>query len=153
MKLEQDDAINVHDRFTVAKRIAPRTLQVVLERGARYFRPGNGNTVELLDPGYNATGWKGKCVGTDGETIQVDRDLPASDPEEGYFLVFDRTASSDGVIIRNCTFEDMEMRTLVNGSHRSPAVQPGPVCRPLCFVGEKKKKERISSETKRPKPR
>ena len=117
VKLEQDDAINVHDRFTVAKRIAPRTLQVVLARGARYFRPGNGNTVELLDPGYNATGWKGKCVGTDGETIQVDRDLPASDPEEGYFLVFDRTASSDGVIIRNCTFEDMEMRTLVNASN------------------------------------
>ena len=115
--LEQDDAINVHDRFTVAKRIAPRTLQVVLERGARYFRPGEGNVVELLDPGYNGTGWKGKCVGNDGETILVDRDLPVSNPEEGYFLVFDRTASSDGVIIRNCTFEDMEMRTLVNASN------------------------------------
>lgn len=117
VKLEQDDAINVHDRFTVAKKIAPRTLQVVLERGARYFRPGSGNDIELLDPGYNATGWKGKCVGTEGETILVDRDLPASVPEEGYFLVFDRTASSDGVIIRNCTFEDMEMRTLVNASN------------------------------------
>lgn len=115
--LEQDDAINVHDRFTVAKKIAPRTLQVVLERGARYFRPGVGNDIELLDPGYNGTGWKGKCVGNDGETILVDRDLPASAPEEGYFLVFDRTASSDGVIIRNCTFEDMEMRTLVNASN------------------------------------
>ena len=117
VKLEQDDAINVHDRFTVAKRIAPRTLQVVLERGARYFRPGVGNEVELLDPGYNATGWKGKCVGTEGETVLVDSDLPASNPEEGYFLLFDRTASSDGVIIRNCTFEDMEMRTLVNASN------------------------------------
>lgn len=117
VKLEQDDAINVHDRFTVAKKIAPRTLQVVLERGARYFRPGSGNDIELLDPGYNWTGWKGKCAGIDGETILVDRDLPASVPEEGYFLVFDRTASSDGVIIRNCTFEDMEMRTLVNASN------------------------------------
>ena len=54
---------------------------------------------------------------TEGETILLDRDLPASNPEEGYFLVFDRTASSDGVIIRNCTFEDMEMRTLVNASN------------------------------------
>ena len=117
VKLEQDDAINVHDRFTVAKKVAPRTLQVVLERGARYFRPGVGNDIELLDPGYNPTGWKGKCVGTEGETILLDRDLPASNPEEGYFLVFDRTASSDGVIIRNCTFEDMEMRTLVNASN------------------------------------
>ena len=117
VKLEQDDAINVHDRFTVAKRIAPRTLQVVLERGARYFRPGVGNDIELLDPGYNATGWKGKCAGTEGEAIMVDRDLPALDPEDGYFLLFDRTASSDGVIIRNCTFEDMEMRTLVNASN------------------------------------
>ena len=117
VRLEQDDAINVHDRFTVAKRVAPRTLQVVLERGARYFRPGVGNDVELLDPGYNATGWKGRCTGTEGETILVDRDLPADNPEEGYFLLFDRTASSDGVIIRNCTFEDMEMRTLVNASN------------------------------------
>ena len=117
VKLEQDDAINVHDRFMVAKKVSPRTLQVVLERGARYFRPGVGNDIELLDPGYNPTGWKGKCVGTEGETILLDRDLPASDPEEGYFLVFDRTASSDGVIIRNCTFEDMEMRTLVNASN------------------------------------
>ena len=116
VKLEQDDAINVHDRFTVAKKVAPRTLKVVLERGARYFRPGVGNDVELLDPGYNATGWRGKCVRTEGETIEVDRDLPATIPEEGFFLVFDRTASSDGVIIRNCTFEDMEMRTLVNAS-------------------------------------
>ena len=117
VKLEQDDAINVHDRFTVAKRVAPRTLQVVLERGARYFRPGVGNDVELLDPGYNATGWKGKCTGTEGEAVLVDRDLPAANPEEGYFLLFDRTASSDGVVIRNCTFEDMEMRTLVNASN------------------------------------
>jgi len=117
VKLEQDDAINVHDRFTVAKRVGPRTLQVVLERGARYFRPGVGNDVELLDPGYNATGWTGRCMGAEGEMVLVDRDLPASNPEEGYFLLFDRTASSDGVIIRNCTFEDMEMRTLVNASN------------------------------------
>lgn len=117
VKLEQDDAINVHDRFTVVKRVAPRTLQIVLERGARYFRPGIGNDVELLDPGYNATGWKGRCASNDGETILVERDLPADNPGGGYFLLFDRTASSDGVIIRNCTFEDMEMRTLVNASN------------------------------------
>ncbi|MBP5791591.1 MAG: right-handed parallel beta-helix repeat-containing protein [Kiritimatiellae bacterium] len=117
VKLEQDDAINVHDRFTVVKKVAPRTLQIVLERGARYFRPGAGNAVELLDPGYNAIGWEGKYAGMEGETILVDRDLPAVNPEEGYYLLFDRTASSDGVIIRNCTFEDMEMRTLVNASN------------------------------------
>ena len=117
VKLEQDDAINVHDRFTVAKRVGPRTLEVVLERGARYFRPGEGHVVELLDPGYNPTGWKGRCVKAEGETIRVDADLPADVPAEGYWLLFDRTASSDGVIIRNCTFEDMEMRTLVNASN------------------------------------
>lgn len=117
VRLEQDDAINVHDRFTVVKKVAPRTVRVVLERGARYFRPGVGNEIELLDPGYNATGWNGKCAAIDGEDILVDRDLPADNPEEGYFLLFDRTASSDGVIIRNCVFEDMEMRTLVNASN------------------------------------
>lgn len=117
VSLNQDDAINVHDRFTVVKKIGPSALQVVLERGARYFRPGVGNDVELLDPGYNATGWKGKCVETEDETILVDRALPAEMPQEGYWLLFDRTASSDGVIIRNCTFEDMEMRTLVNASN------------------------------------
>ena len=52
VKLEQDDAINVHDRFTVAKRIAPRTLQVVLERGARYFRPGEGKSLRRTPPEF-----------------------------------------------------------------------------------------------------
>jgi len=117
VRLEQDDAINVHDRFTVAKRVGPRTLEVVLERGARYFRPDEGDVVELLDPGYNPTGWKGRCVKNEGETILVDGDLPASVPAEGYWLLFDRTASSDGIVIRNCTFEDMEMRVLVNVSN------------------------------------
>ena len=117
VKLEADDAINVHDRFTVAKRVGPRTLEVVLERGARYFRPGEGHVVELMDPGYNPTGWKGRCVKADGETICVDGDLPADVPAEGYWLVFDRTSSSDGIVIRNCNFEDMEMRTLINVSN------------------------------------
>lgn len=117
VRYEQDDAINVHDRFTVAKRVGPRTLEVVLERGARYFRPGERNAVELLDPGYNPTGWKGRCVKNEGERIHVDSDLPAIIPEEGFWLVFDRTATSDGVILRNCTFEDMEMRTLINVSN------------------------------------
>ena len=117
VRLEQDDALNAHDRFTVARRIAPRTLEVVLKRGARYFRPGVGDAVELLDPGYNATGWTGVCTAAEGETIEVDRDLPETAPEEGYFLLLDRTASSDGLIVRNCTFEDMEMRVLVNVSN------------------------------------
>ena len=117
VRLEQDDALNAHDRFTVARRIAPRTLEVVLKRGARYFRPGVGDAVELLDPGYNATGWTGVCTAAEGETVEVDRDLPESMPEEGYFLLLDRTASSDGLIVRNCTFEDMEMRVLVNVSN------------------------------------
>lgn len=116
VRLEQDDALNAHDRFTVARRIAPRTLEVVLARGARYFRPGAGDAVELLDPGYNATGWTGVCTAAAGETVEVDRDLPEATPPEGYFLLLDRTASSDGLIVRNCTFEDMEMRVLVNVS-------------------------------------
>lgn len=117
VRLNQDDAINVHDRFTVVRYVGSRTLEVVLERGARYFRPGDGNTVELMDAGYNPTGWKGRCVRADGERILLDRDLPTDIPREGYWLLFDRTASSDGVVIRNCTFEDMEMRTLVNVSN------------------------------------
>lgn len=117
VRFEADDAINVHDRFTVVKRIGKRELKVVLERGARYFLPAVGNDVELRDPGYNATGWKGGCVRVEGETVLLDRDLPASDPEEGYFLLFDRTASSDDVIIRNCIFDDMENRVLVNVSN------------------------------------
>ena len=117
VRLEQDDALNAHDRFTVARPVAPRKLEVVLERGARYFRPGVGNAVELRDPGYNATGWTGVCTAAEGETVEVDRDLPDATPREGYFLLLDRTASSDGLIVRNCTFEDMEMRVLVNVSN------------------------------------
>ncbi len=117
VRLEQDDALNAHDRFTVARPVAPRKLEVVLERGARYFRPGVGNAVELRDPGYNAIGWTGVCTAAEGETVEVDRDLPDATPREGYFLLLDRTASSDGLIVRNCTFEDMEMRVLVNVSN------------------------------------
>lgn len=113
VKLEADDAINVHDRFTVAKRVGECELEVVLERGARYFKPGIGNKVELLDPGYNPLGWFGKVTKIEGERIVFDRPVPEGND---WLLVLDRTASSDGVIIRNCTFEDMEMRTLVNCS-------------------------------------
>ena len=116
VKLEADDAINVHDRFTVAKRVGARELEIVLERGGRFFRPAVGDTVELMDPGYNPLGWFGKVAKLDGERIVFDRPVPEKTPEEGWFLVMDRTAASDGVVIRNCTFEDMEMRTLINVS-------------------------------------
>lgn len=116
VSLEADDAINVHDRFTVAKRVGERELEIILERGGRFFRPAVGDTVELRDPGYNALGWFGKVEKLDGERIVFDRSVPEQTPEEGWFLVMDRTASSDGIVIRNCNFEDMEMRTLINVS-------------------------------------
>ena len=116
VRYEADDAINVHDRFTVARRAGERALEIILERGSRFFRPAVGDTVELLDPGYNPLGWFGKVARLDGERIVFDRPVPERTPPEGWFLVLDRTASSDGIVIRNCNFEDMEMRTLINVS-------------------------------------
>ena len=40
----------------------------------------------------------------EGERIVFDRPLPEKDTKEGWFLVFDRTASSDGIVLRNCDF-------------------------------------------------
>ncbi len=113
---EDDDAVNVHDRFTVAKKVSDDTLEVILERGARYFLPGVGNQVELRLPGYGPTGWFGRVKRHEGERIVFDRPLPKENPKEGWFLVFDRTDASDKLILRNCHMDDMEMRTLINVS-------------------------------------
>lgn len=113
----EDDVINVHDRFTVAKRTGPRSLKTILRRGAVYFMPRTGATVELRAPTLHPLGWRGTAVSVsaDGE-IAFDRDLPAEDPPEGFFLVFDRSFSCDRVIVRNCTIEDNEQRCLFNAS-------------------------------------
>lgn len=117
VRYEADDALNVHDRFTVATPVDEYSLKVILERGARYFLPAVGDTVELREPGFGPIGWFGKVKGIEGERIVFDRPLPKSVPEEGWFLAFDRTASSDGIILRNCSFDDMDNRVLVNVSN------------------------------------
>jgi len=120
----QDDVINVHDRFTVAKPVGARELEVVLQRGAIYFMPGVGHEVELRFPTFHTTGWTGKVVAVDGSRIIFDRALPPVDVArksstvkgEPYFLVFDRSASCDRVIVRNAVIEDNEQRCLFNAS-------------------------------------
>ena len=120
----QDDVINVHDRFTVAKPVGERELEVILKRGAIYFMPGVGHEVELRFPTFHATGWRGKVVAIKDSRIVFDRPLPAAGGDSShstvgtgpYFLVFDRSASCDRVIVRNAVIEDNEQRCLFNAS-------------------------------------
>ena len=120
----QDDVINVHDRFTVARPAGERELEVMLQRGAIYFMPGVGHEVELRFPTFHPTGWRGRVVSIDGSRIVFDRALPPVDAKRKsssadgrpYFLVFDRSASCDRVIVRNAVIEDNEQRCLFNAS-------------------------------------
>ena len=142
----QDDSINVHDRFTVAKPVGERGLKVLLERGPVYFMPRVGDEIELRLPTLHPTGWKGKVArvqsaecrvqngkGTEEADIVVDRPLPGTESTQqkdtetshpltpspshhDFFLVFDRDACSDRVIFRNCRIEDIEQRCLFNAS-------------------------------------
>lgn len=119
----QDDVINVHDRFTVAKPVGERELEVILQRGAIYFMPGVGHEVELRLPTFHPAGWRGNVVSVNGSRIVLDRALPSVDVArkwsvkgEPYFLVFDRSASCDRVMVRNAVIEDNEQRCLFNAS-------------------------------------
>ncbi len=120
----QDDVINVHDRFTVAKPVGERELEVILKRGAVYFMPGEGHEVELRLPTFHSANWHGKVVAVNGARIVFDRPLPSAGlvqkssccKDGPYFLVFDRSASCDRVIVRNSTIADNEQRCLFNAS-------------------------------------
>lgn len=110
-----DDALNFHDIFTIAERRGPKTLEIVNGRGARYARYSPGERIELREDNYNPAGWRGTIASLSGNLIEVKGpDLPA--PKGRVFLVFNRTYVSDGLLLKDCTFEDAHFRTLIQPS-------------------------------------
>ena len=111
-----DDALNFHDIFTIVERRGPNTLEVVNGRGARYARYSPGETVELREENYNPIGWTGRLCSINGNTFIVDGpELPF--PKGRLFLLFNKTYVSNGLILRNCVFEDAHYRTLIQPSN------------------------------------
>lgn len=110
-----DDSLNLHDRFTIASRIDARTVEIVNERGIDYFRPDIGDPMELRSPDWRPTGYRATLVGIDGNRLTFDRDMP---PEIGdNFFVFDRAYGTDNVIVRGCMFDDTSFRSLFSPSN------------------------------------
>ena len=115
IRLNNDDAMNFHDRFAIAKRTGPRSLEIAMNRGIGYFRPSVGDPLELRSPDWRPTGFDARLARVDGETMILDRDIPES--LQGAFFVFDRAYGTDNVILRGCTFEDTPHRNLFSSSN------------------------------------
>ncbi|MBR4652885.1 MAG: right-handed parallel beta-helix repeat-containing protein [Kiritimatiellae bacterium] len=112
--LNNDDAMNFHDRFTIAARVADKVLEVINRRGADYFRATPGAEIELRKPNFAPTGFRAKIVKIAGNRLHVDHVLP---PQEGpCFLVWDRTYGTDRVLIKDCVFEDVSWRNVFSSS-------------------------------------
>ena len=115
IRLNNDDSMNFHDRFAIAKKVGPRTLEVAMNRGIGYFRPEIGDPFELRNLDWSPTGFTARLVRTEGNAMFLDRDIP--DSSQGAFFVFDRAYGTDNIILRNCTFEDTPHRNLFSSSN------------------------------------
>ena len=118
--LNNDDSMNFHDRFTLAIPVASNALEIINRRGEEYVSMAVGDTLELRNPDFSATGFRTRLVRKAGELNQgnllyVDRELP---PMRGRcFLVWDRNYGTDDVIVRNCSFVDTASRNLFSPSN------------------------------------
>ena len=113
--LNNDDAFNIHDRFTLAIKVGEKRLQIVNRRGMEYFRAEKGALLELRNPDWSATGFTARLEGFTGDygggdVLILDRPVP--EPTGGSFLVWDRTYGSDGLHLKDCVFEDGGYRNL-----------------------------------------
>lgn len=117
--LNNDDAFNIHDRFTLAVKCGEKALQIINRRGYGYFRAEAGALLELRNADYSATGFTARLAGLTGEyggreVLLLDKPVP--EQRGPCFLVWDRTYGSNGLHLRNCVFEDSGFRNLVSSS-------------------------------------
>ena len=113
--LNNDDASNFHDRFTIAVKCGARKLQIINRRGADYFRVKPGAPIELRKANFDPIGFAAKLLRVKGETLELDRDVP--EQEGPCFLVWDRTYGTDNVEMRDCDFTDTAWRNLFSPSN------------------------------------
>ena len=114
--MNQDDFLNLHDRTTVGRTVAPGAIEIVNSRGIEYTLLRVGSQVGLKDEDFSDTGWAGRIERIEGETVFFDRDLP---PQKGrVFVVYDRERATENFLFRNCWFHDSPgSRGLVQGRH------------------------------------
>ena len=110
-----DDSSNFHDRFTIAIKVAEKTLQIVNKRGADYFRAVPGAPIELRQANFSATGYTAKLVRVKGELLFLDRPIP--EQTGPCFLVWDRTYGTDWVHVKGCDFTDTGWRNIFSPSN------------------------------------
>jgi len=112
--MNQDDLSNFHDCISAAKRVAPKTLAFTHARGNAYFKAKPGDEIELRQFNYEATGLFAKVVtATDGRLV-LDRDVPAAKYES--YMLFNRSFSTDHLLLRNCTFANCTGRCCFMGN-------------------------------------
>ena len=118
--LNNDDANNFHDRFTIVVACGRRKLQVINRRGFAYFRATPGTTLELRRPNFDPIGaspggFRAKLLSVAGEILVLDRDLP--DQVGPCFLAWDRTYGTDNVLFKGCQMVDSGFRNLFSPSN------------------------------------
>lgn len=115
VRLNNDDALNFHDRFGLGAKRGRRTIEIIADRGIGYFRPEPGDPFELRTTDWRPTGFTARFVRAEGNMMFLDRDIP--DSIDGNLYVFDRAYGTDNILLRNCIFEDTANRNLFSSSN------------------------------------
>lgn len=112
--MNQDDLSNFHDCVSAARRVAPKTLAFTHARGNAYFRARVGDEVELRELNYERTGLVARIVEISDERLVLDRDVPAAKFES--YMLFNRSFSTDHLILRDCDFSNCTGRCCFMGN-------------------------------------
>ena len=105
-----DDSHNFHDCTAYGVPEAPDRLRVTGPRGIGYLAPKVGDTVELRENNFDATGWRGTIVKIAGDTMSMDRPVPR--PKGDRFLFFNRSVATDHILMKGCVCRDSHFRNL-----------------------------------------
>ena len=114
-RLNNDDANNFHDRFTIAVKCGERRLQIINKRGQAYFRAAPGTPIELRRPNFDAIGFTSMLVKVEGDILVLDRAVP--EQKGPCFLVWDRGYGTDNILFKGCKMVDSGYRNLFNSSN------------------------------------
>ena len=97
-----DDGANIHDRAFFMKRKSDYILESNNARGLIYFNPKLNDVLELYQADYTPTGYKGKIVKIDGETLHLDKPLPMQSKDG--FVCFNTKYGTRNIIIKDCKY-------------------------------------------------
>ena len=114
VSLNQDDFSNIHDITSCGRRTGTRTVKITHLRGNLYFRGQVGDRIEFLNPDFSPTGFSANIVKIDGETFEMDRDVPTSLPEPAVFV--NRARGTDHVWWKDCVIDRYWGRATMMGN-------------------------------------